>query len=505
MIEVSTAFKYSHADPSNHKAGQLIPASDTQSDITVRKLASGHEECLPISDDQGRTSSFAVGCEVNDTYPDHDDKVSAEERLDFGLFKVPGRDEHVERLHKVYNSVSRGLGRRADKRQGETSILAIISGTSGTGKSTLIKQFHDDLRKKSQPPGSPRMPFFLKGKFDKLVGADPFSAIVQAFTSFAEHLKQTDTEELERIRSCIQKRLGAEAALLTSVVPMLKVVIDCEDESVKEVLKENAMNKLKYIFQTFVGAISTAQQPVIMFLDDLQWCDSASLDLIVALLADLDVRYFMFIGCYRSDEVEPDGDLLRCFEVVTTIQAMTQIEVTNLSKDELNLLLLHALHREDEGEIMDLTKVVYKKTSGNIFHSMQILEELQRKKRLTFSRITSQWEWDLDEKSVKNLLSGNVVEAVMGKISDTHPDLQRVLILAAYTRSGIDVDTLCQLTVINGRFIPQYEILPMLDTAVVDGLLAHIAGSSTYRFAHDRIQEAGMNEVSAGAPSVVTF
>jgi len=265
------------------------------------------------------------------------------------------------------------------------------------------------------------------------------------------------------------------------------------------------MNKLKYIFQTFVGAISTAERPVIMFLDDLQWCDSVSLDLILTLLTDLDLRYFMFIGAYRSDEVEPDDELLRCFEVVTTVQPIARIEMTNLSKDKLNLLLLHALKREDDGKVMKLTEVIYKKTSGNIFHSMQVLEELKRKKLLTFSRRTSQWEWDLDDKALEKLLSENVVEAVMGKISSTHPDLQRVLILAAYTRSAIDVDTLSQLTFINDRWISSDELLPMLGKAVAEGLLSNNVGSKIYTFAHDRIQEAGEYPVSACARRASIF
>jgi len=430
--------------------------------------------------------------------------AGVDDKLDFSQCRIPSRDEYIGSLHEIYNLVSRGLGRRIDKRQEETSV-AIIGGSSGTGKSTLIKQFHDELREKSQAPGDPCMPFFIEGKFDELVGADPFSAIVQAFSSFAEDLKQSKTQELQRIRSCIQKQLGAEAALLTSVVPLLKDVIDWMDESVTKGSKGNAMNRLIYIFQTFVAAISTAKRPVIMFLDDLQWCDLASLDLILALLTDLDLRYFMFIGAYQSDEVEPDADLLRCFEVVSTIQPMARIEVTNLLKDKLNLLLLHALHREDEGEVMQLTDVIYKKTLGNIFHSIQILEELQRKERLTFSHATSQWEWDLDDVAFGKVLSDNVVEAVMGKISNTHPDLQRALVLAAYTRSGIDVDTLCQLTVVNGRFIPPDELLPMLGAAVADGLLVSAVGSCAYSFAHDRIQEAGEYEVSACTRRVSIF
>jgi len=171
-------------------------------------------------------------------------------------------------------------------------------------------------------------------------------------------------------------------------------------------------------------------------------------------------------------------------------------------KDKLNLLLLRALHQEDEGETMELTDVIYNKTSGNIFHSMQILEEMQRKKRLTFSHITSQWEWDLTDETLGRLLSNNVVEAVMGKISDTLPNLQRILVLAVYTRSGIDADTLCQLTPVNGRFIPRHELLPMLDTAVADGLLVNTMVTGTYRFAHDRIQEAGKYDADVCARMV---
>jgi len=482
MSQTSTASKLSHTNPSNDELLQTISEPDV---VSISSNLAGQQECSSIRKHQASISLYAVGCEVHDNYA-----ASAEDRLNFGQFKVPGREGHIESLHKIYDYVCRGFDRRINQWVGESSV-AIVGGTSGTGKSTLIKQFQHELREKSKHANGPCMPFFIEGKFDELVGADPFSAIVEAFTGFAEDMIQRDTQELEHIRSCIQKQLGAEAAVLTTVVPMLKVVIDCEDESVMNGSKENAMNKLKYIFQTFVGAISTPQRPVIMFLDDLQWCDSASLDLILALLTDLDMKYFMFIGSYRSDEVDPDHDLLRGLEATTIVQPVTRIEMSNLPRDELNLLLCNALQREGEDDTMELTEVIFEKTSGNIFHSMQILEELQRMKRLTFSRQTSQWEWDLEVDSLDHLLSDDVVKAVMGKISHTDPDLQRVLILAAYTRSGIDVDTLSQLTVINGQLISSDELLPMLDKAVLGGLLANTVGSRIYSFGHDRIQEAG--------------
>jgi len=226
MSQASTASKHNHANPSNHQLVELVPTGGAASNLTPSELTS-QEQCPSSGHDQHSISHSAMGCEVSDTYLDHDDKASVDDRLDFSQCKVPDRDVHIESLHKVYNFVCQGLDRRMDKRQGETSVASIIGGSSGTGKSTLIKQFQDELREKSQVPGGPCMPFLIEDKFDELIGADPFSAIVQAFTRFAEGMMQRDTHELERIRSCVSKQLGTEAALLTAVVPKLKVVIDC--------------------------------------------------------------------------------------------------------------------------------------------------------------------------------------------------------------------------------------------------------------------------------------
>jgi len=276
---------------------------------------------------------------------------------------------------------------------------------------------------------------------------------------------------------------------LTTLIPGLKAVI--KDEAMMKGSRENARNKLKYIFQTFVSAISTQQRPVILFLDDLQWCDSASLELIVALLTDLDMRYFMFIGSYRTDEVGKDDELIQCFEVVNNIQPIAHIEITALSKEELNFLLCDALQRQNNGDTMELTEVIYKRTMGNIFHSIQVLEQLQRKEILSFSRLTCQWEWELKDADQENFLLEDVIQVVTGKIADAHPDLQRILVLAAYTRSSVDVNTLAPLTAINGQQVSPEDLLRLLDNAVVEGLLTNNVGSRLYSFGHDRIQEAG--------------
>jgi predicted ATPase len=367
----------------------------------------------------------------------------------------------------------------------------MIRGLSGTGKSTLAKQFMEDLEQKSQQDGGPTKPFFLSGKYDELSRADPFSAIVEAFSGFASSLVKGEHEELESVRQDIKTALGTEANVLATVVPDLRVVTyDEDDDSTVSVFKENAWNRLRHVFQTFSNAISTKARPVVMFLDDLQWCDEASFGLIQSLLADCDLRYFMFVGCYRSDEVEGNLPLKKLLEFLEERGGIETIELVNFSIGELNAFIGDALGMEAE-ETQSLTDAVYRKTSGNIFYTMQVLEELQRKSLLSFSRVTFQWEWYLDDIQIDDLLSEDVIQAVTAKIRSAPKKLQKALVIAAYTRSTFDIDTLQKLMELDGCPVESQEMIELLDKAVLDGHLSNITGLKTYSFAHDRILQAG--------------
>ncbi len=429
-----------------------------------------------------RSSYFSVGREFyDDGYSELDDEATIEDRMDFSTLKVRGRDQELLRLHEIYSFVHRGCRR-------ETKV-AIIKGLSGTGKSTLVKRFVEELEEQRNSTGSVRVPLFLHGKYDELVGTDPFSGIVEAFDRFANDLVSGKKEELERIRNAVHDQLGPEANTLVTIIPSLNAIMS--NKGFPKGSKENARNKLKYVFQRFVSAISTETRPVIMFLDDLQWCDSASLELIQTLLMDADLQHFMFIGAYRKDEVQFDAELHSFLQMIDANQRLEQIDIGNLSKNELNLVVRDALQQENEDECMSLTEAIFNKTKGNIFHSIQVLQELQRKEILMFSRVTFQWEWQLNGVNLDDILSDDIIQAITDKISNCSKDLQRVLVLVAHTRFSIDVDTLQKLTDLNGPMIPSAGLLKILDEAVVDGILANSMGSRVYNFSHDRIQQAG--------------
>ena len=437
--------------------------------------------------------------------------VSAEERLNFSNIKLAGREQEMQILNDVYGHASRkgvDSGKPLDLKT-ETSCV-MIKGKSGTGKSTLVKQFVVDLNKKSLVMGGPTKPYFLSGKYDELSGGDPFSAIVEAFSGFAQSLlldlndQDLDAKaEVTRIRAAIQTALGSEARVMATMVPSLRDLILSKNDMTpaQTIPSDNAWNRLKYIFQVFTNAISTSKRPVVFFLDDLQWADSASLELLESLLTDKDLRYFMFIGAYRSNEVHADDELMTRICTISRVQGIKNMELTNLSMGELNDFIAHALKvkEDDKDRTTPFTEMIYAKTGGNIFFAVQLLEELHRKKVLLFSRLASQWEWNLeDANNLDGLVSDDVIAAVTSKIIGTSDLLQKALVLMAYSRSTVDIETIRLLLEMDGYSLDLDNLAKLLEKGVLDGLLTNRMGSNSYSFAHDRIRQASYELVPKG-------
>jgi predicted ATPase len=489
-----------------------------------------------------------------------------QQRLDFSALKVRGREQEVQRLHSIYSRVTQQQRRTksidltssaSSSRHHDTSsspAVAMIKGISGTGKSTLVKKLIQELEVQDHQSQHAKPYYFLSGKCDELSGGDPFSAIVEAVSGFAKLLvREESKEELKRIQRAVLKVLGpSEAQALTTMIPTLRNVMvatrrgapscssssnrkqeeTCIDEGrmtaeteqatpspslsrpAMSGSKENAWNRLKYIFQTFTRAISTMERPVLMFLDDLQWCDAASLELLESLLADMDLKYFMFIGAFRSDEVH--DDLTTILEKIPH-KHVAMIELVDLNLPELHEFVADTLRPNQEDRMEEtkaLAEMIHRKTLGNILFTVQVLEELQRKGILSFSMKTMEWEWHFlndDANMVYNLedlVSDNVLAAITSKISSAPPLLQQVLILAAYTRSTFDFDTLHQLILSlelvggdgsgDGPTVTDSELVKLLDDAVVDGLLYNTMGSKNYSFAHDKIQQSAYTMVPCG-------
>lgn len=425
----------------------------------------------------------------------------AENKLDFSNINILGREDEISRLQEVYSHVQLGgSSRKIIKGSENHTSIVMIRGLAGTGKSTLVKQFMEDIERRSRFPGGPIKPFFLYGKFDDLSADDPFSAIVDAFSDFANMLLEGGDEELERVRKDINDALGEEANYLTTIIPGLRNIMESTNEDDDKYLgsKENASNRLKYVFQKFTNAISSKTRPLVMVLDDLHCGDKASAELIQALLTDNDLRHLMFIGTYQSDLMTKKSPFHSCFRIIDNSQRIKKIKLINLSIEEMGSFISDALNVDDVKEADTLVKMVYDKTKGNIFYAKQILDELYRKGFLELSPTTGKWEWHLDDGDLDAILSDDVFQAVTAKLQSASEKLQKALTIAAYTRSTIDLDVLQTLMKLDGCPVESKVLVKILDRAVLDGLLLNSMGSKSYSFANDRIQQAAYGLVPSG-------
>lgn len=422
-----------------------------------------------------------------------------ENHLNYSIVGTFEREKGISGLHEIYDHVQNG-GSSLKVPEGESKdsnkpTAAFISGLAGTGKSTIAKRFMDQLEQTSKTQSGPVKPFFLQGKFDDLA-TDPFSAIIEAFNGFGSYLATSEeAEELTRVRKGVRVAMGHEAEFLSTVIPGLKEVTGISTATPTG-HNEHAPNRLKYVFQNFVNAISTKTRPVVILLDDLQWCDKASADLLEALLTDDDLRHVMFVGCYRVDDMTDDCPFYQVLKAIEAGQHVGTIELTNLSESETRSFVADVLNVEED-LISPLSDMVYTKTEGNLLFAKQVLDEMCRKGLLLFSQETLKWNWKLE--NVNDKLSSNIIEAIAKKLMKLPFKMQKVMTIAAYTRNGIDFFTLHKLLSLGGQHMEEQALTKLLDKIVLGGHLMNSMGSTKFFFANDRIRHAGTYTLMLGS------
>ena len=420
--------------------------------------------------------------------------------------KLYDRDQELQTLLSLYElscrdhptdseaeAASQQNGRKKKAPKTGDTPLAFIAGYSGVGKSRLIETLVEQIHAKARKPNSKVKPcYFLRGKFDQYSSGVSYSAIVEAFTGFCSQILQGDAAELERFKNSIIAAVGEEAKLITDVVPGLERVIG---EQKLEVVTDNynrekEWHRLRYIFGNFVRAICSEDRPVLLFLDDLQWIDSASLKLLEEIVTDDDLEHIMFVASYRSNEVGTDHPLSLLMKTVAERRQLEKINLDSLSADAVEEFIADSLRLELE-ECTNLADVLHRKTHGNIFFIKQSLEYLSRKGLLYKSLVTFQWTWDIQQVETMADLSDNVVELVTSKVVTLPQDLQVALSIASFLRSTFDVETLLSLMKSEGHSLSLKHLVRLLKDAVAEELLVAIdIGFEHFKFAHDRIQQA---------------
>ena len=291
--------------------------------------------------------------------------------------RLYGREREVEQLLATFGRVSNG-----------NRELMLVAGFSGIGKTAVINEVHKPIVKQRG--------YFIKGKFDQFNRNIPLDAFVQAFRSLIGQLLGESDAQLSSWKDKVLQALGDKAQVIIDVIPELEQIVG-KQPSVPELSGTAAQNRFNLLFQKFIQVFTTKEHPLVVFLDDLQWADSASLKLMQLLMNQSENGYLLLIGAYRDNEVFPAHPLMLTLEEIEKSEAIVNtITLTPLKQESLNQLVGDTLNCS--GEIAQpLTQLIYQKTKGNPFFSTQFLKALYEDGLIKFdSPHSSQGGWICD-------------------------------------------------------------------------------------------------------------
>ncbi|HUB47730.1 MAG TPA: AAA family ATPase [Acetobacteraceae bacterium] len=377
--------------------------------------------------------------------------------------KLYGRQHEIEILLAAFDRVVAG-GRPE---------LVLVSGYSGIGKSAVVNEVHKVL---VLPRG-----LFASGKFDQYKRDIPYATLVQAFQSLIRPLLGKSDAELAGWRDALREALDPNGRLMIEFVPELKLLIG-EQSPVPELPPQQAQSRLQLMFRRFLGVFARPEHPLTLFLDDLQWLDAATPDVLFDLLTQADVQHVLVIGAYRDNEVDSAHPLVRKLDAMRKAGALVQeISLAPLAEADLGRFIADTLSCTP-GHAAPLAHLAQEKTGGNPFFAIQFISELAEEGLLRFDHGAARWCWDLDRIHAKGY-TDNVVDLMVGKLSRLPTQTQTALQLLACLGNAAEAGTLCRI-----RGTSEQAVHADLWEAVRQELILRLEGA--YKFVHDRVQEA---------------
>src|SRR6202049_2790453 len=321
--------------------------------------------------------------------------------------KLYGREREVDTLRASFDRVVAN----------GTLELVLVSGYSGIGKSSVVNELHKAL--------VPVAGLFASGKFDQYKRDIPYATLGRAFQSLVRSLLTRSEAELGRWQDALREALGPNGQLIVNLVPGLELVLG-KQPPVADLPPQDAQNRFQMVFRRFLGVFARKEHPLALFLDDLQWLDTATLDLLEHLVTHLEVRHLLLVGAYRDNEVSPSHPLLRTLEAIRKAGARVRdVVLTPLELDDVGRLIADALHCEPV-RARPLAQLVQEKTGGNPFFAIQFFTALAEDGLLAFDPVTRAWKWNMDRIRAKSY-TDNVVDLMAGKLKRLSATTQEAL------------------------------------------------------------------------------
>jgi len=392
-----------------------------------------------------------------------------------------------------------------------TSELMLVSGYSGIGKSAVVNEVSKPITRSKG--------YFISGKFDQFKRNIPYASLIQAFNSLLRQLLTESAASLETWRTKILTALGTDGKVIADVIPELELIIGKQPE-VPEVGPTEAQNRFNRLFKEFLRVFAQQEHPLVIFLDDLQWADSATLKLMQLLITDPEQQYLLVIGAYRDNEVSPTHPLIQTVEEIEkTGTIVNNIVLQPLDLADVTELIADTLHASTK-KVINLAELICNKTGGNPFFLTQLLQALYQDNFLQFdfSAVTNEgskgcWHWNIDEIQAIGITDKSVVELVASRIEKLPESTQKILKLAACVGDKFALDVLSIVSeqsanatatelysaLQSGLILPLSDAyrIPLLFTQAEAVNLSFDTSRVGYRFLHDRVQQAAYSLIPA--------
>jgi PAS domain S-box-containing protein len=398
----------------------------------------------------GRIEPFEVGT------ADRSDRFQLPQRLF-------GRERDIAVLLDAFNRVA-SIGQIE---------LVLVSGFSGIGKSALVAELHRPIVE--------RRGYFIAGKFDQYRRGRPYATLAEAFRSLVQQLLAETAERIESWRGRILEAVGDLGQLMIDLIPQIALIIGGQPK-VPELPPDQAQYRMQRVFQRFVAALTRRGQPLVLFLDDLQWVDSASLNLLTLLCGHADTRDLLVIGAYRDNEVNDTHPLMTMLDdLCARSLPIRTIILAPLTEEHVREIVAATLQCSVT-EVESLSALIYGKTRGNPFFTFQFLQTLHQDRLIIFDANDHRWSWNLASIRSRNF-TDNVVDLMLGELKRLPAPTRQALTLGGFLGNRFDLNALALVCE-----EPAAAAAERLWPAVSVGLLVHHYGEC--RFLHDRVQEA---------------
>ncbi|HEY5568329.1 MAG TPA: AAA family ATPase [Gammaproteobacteria bacterium] len=475
-----------------HIAGKPMPLAEADtrvpeavSDVVMKLLQKAPEDryqsaagivadlrrCVRALTSTGRVDRFALGA---------DDVI---ERFELPQ-KLYGREVETATLLTTFERIASG------------SVEAVlVSGQTGTGKTSLVQEIYQ--------PITSRRGYFAAGKFDQLQQDVPFGALVDALQDLVQQLLTESEESIQRWRAAIQSAVGVNGQIIVDVIPALEHIIGAQPR-VPPLPGFEAQNRFKLVFQSFIQVFAKRLHPLVLFLDDMQWADAASLNLVTLILSAPATESLLVVEAYRDNEVSPTHPFMMAVRDQENHGVRIEsIALAPLLPDDIARLVCDTLH-QDQSTAVPLARVIHAKTGGNPFFTLQFLESLYADKLISFEPGNKSCRYDIAAIEAA-AITENVAELLGSKLDKHAPATREVLRLAAAIGGRFDLNT---LAIINRS--SEAEVAASLQPALADGLIVPASRLESldpnaldsplvyrrFAFLHDRVQRAAYDMIA---------